>query len=290
MVPVVTVVAGLCCPRCGGLGTAVCDSPVEGTTDADAPIDGGPDRIWVYILAGQSNMVGLGINESLSPENSAPVSGASIYDRAMIDPNPHTNQWLPLGPGFGETDDMFGPELAFGRRMREKFPGRRLAIIKMAEGATRLFDRWKAPTGDLYQLLLSETYEQLQVLACQGQPQVAGFIWMQGEADAVEQGAAQDYQQNLTQFILELRTDLGNAHTPMVAGLISTDAGWPYADLVRRATVQVSDCLDRMDVVETDDLPVSGAARAHYTSDGYITLGERFADSMTKVQTSCSGL
>jgi hypothetical protein len=254
--------------------------------DGGAPIDGGDRRIWVYLLAGQSNMVGVGLDEQLSGDDAKTVPGVSIYARFASSANPNLGRWLSLAPGFGYLADRFGPELAFGRHMHELYPTRSLAIIKVAEGSTGLYDRWKASTGDLYQLLVKETRAQLQVLATQGRPQIAGLLWMQGETDATMVSPAKAYQQNLTQFIGSLRSDLGISRLPVVAGLIAKDAKWPYADIVRAATTEISTQLGRVDVVETDDLPMFPTDLAHLDSDSNLKLGRRFADAIAAMQST----
>gem|GEM_PF-988521 len=259
-----------------------------GPCDADAadsaPSDSGPlPRIWVYLLAGQSNMVGLGENSDLTQLESTPVPDSEIYDDSVGDWNTHVGTWLAIGPGCGAHDDQFGPELGFARRFREIYPDRRLAIIKLGQGGTGLYDRWKAPTGDLYQLMVSTVRAQLAVLAMRGRPQIAGFIWMQGEADASNRGQALAYRQNLVDFVTGLRADLGVAGMPIVAGLIAQDFGWPYADIVRDSTALVSTMTGQMEVVETDDQPMWPDDLAHYSSAGQLTIGTRFADAAARL-------
>jgi hypothetical protein len=263
-------------------------SPVEvpGALDGGAGLEAGSsgERIWVYVLAGQSNMAGAAMSDRLAPDDSAAVPGATIYLRDPLGWNGQAGQWLPLGPGFGAWSYCFGPELAFGRRLHELNPSRKLALIKVAEGGTGLYDRWKVPTGDLYQLLLREVRTQLGVLAARGRPQLAGFVWMQGESDAGAQAPASAYQQNLTDLITALRRELGSALLPVVGGLIATDYRWPYANQVREATRQVGAQLGRTEVIETDDLSMIWDGTAHYDVAGTLGLGRRFADAMASMQ------
>jgi hypothetical protein len=224
-------------------------------------------------------MVGTGRNADLHPADRAPVSGVSIWYNAGIHPNTRVKKWLPLGPGFGATDENFGLELSFGRALTDGRPGSKIAIIKVAEGGTGLHDRWKAGTGDLYLLLVSEVKARLAELAGEN-PRIDGFVWMQGENDASRADTAAAYRKNLEEFLLRLRTDLGAPDMQVVAGLISTDAGWPYAARVREATSQAASQLAGMKVVETDDLPVYPADPAHLTSSGDWQLGVRFAGAV----------
>ncbi|MBI5548897.1 MAG: hypothetical protein HY901_33870 [Deltaproteobacteria bacterium] len=263
----------------GGMRADVGDPDDVGMDVAGADAGSDSSRIWVYVMAGQSNMVGLGKSADLTVAQAAPVANAVIYYDSCVHPNTHTKRWLPLGPGFGALDDRFGPELGFGRRWRELYPDRALAIIKVAEGGTALHDRWKARTGDLYQLLLSEAQAQLADLSARGRPQLAGFLWMQGESDAVEAAAADLYGQNLTELVSDLRSELGVPFLPTVAGLIAQSPLWPYSGTVRNGIALVSVQLGQMEVVETSDLTTWLDDAAHYDSASTLALGRRFADA-----------
>ncbi|MBI5534234.1 MAG: hypothetical protein HY898_16035 [Deltaproteobacteria bacterium] len=263
---------------CNGL-----DDDCNGQVDDGA---GCKPLLWVFVLAGQSNMVGLGFNNELPSEEQGNVDGATIYYDDSIHPNTNTLKWMQLGPGFGVTEDRYGPELSFGRRMRQLFPSRKLAIIKVAEGGTALHDRWKAPSGDLYQLMKGEVASQLEALKNDWLPQLVGFVWMQGESDAIDSSFADAYQANLTGMLMQGRVDWQIPILATTAGLIRPSALWPYAATVRGATTNVAALVGEMDVIDTQDLPTQPADPAHYTSASFIELGRRFADNLAGQLTS----
>jgi hypothetical protein len=233
----------------------------------------------VLILAGQSNMVGLGYNSELGAADSAPVAGATIYYDDSVHPNPNTLKWMPLAPGFGVLADRFGPELACGRRLRQLWP-QPLAIIKVAEGGTALHDRWAAKTGDLYKLLVSEVKAQLAVLNKTSQAKLVGMVWMQGESDGTQAGYATAYKANLTAFVNALRQELAAPTLSFTAGLISLRPEWPHAATVRAGTIAAIGALAPMNVVETADLPTHAADPVHYDSASNLSLGRRFAHAV----------
>lgn len=284
-----------CGPRCPGLRMpppqlpflasgavllVACLASFAGCEQGDVEVTLSGEQIWVYVMAGQSNMVGIGRTSSLSSEDASRVSGALIYLAPSTHANTRTRRWYPLGPGFGADVDRFGPELSFGRRTRQLYPGRHIAIIKVADGATGLHDRWQARSGDLYRLLVDTVQGQTEVLATAGgRPQFAGLVWMQGESDAVFAADADTYQQNFTNFVVDLRTDLGHGLVPMVAGLIATH-GWTYADTVRGAITQVANQTGQIEAIETDDLPMDTTNPGHYDTEGNLHLGARFADAL----------
>jgi hypothetical protein len=193
--------------------------------------------------------------------------------------NPKAEKWGPLTPGFGVSADRFGPELTFGRRLRELRPDQTVAIIKIAEGGTALHDRWKAVDGDLYKLMLAEVNKQMQDLTVEWRPQLVGFLWMQGESDATQSSAANAYAANFRQFIFQSRTDTGRLMAT-TAALIKPSSLWPYATTVRNATTLVATQAGQMDTIDTEDLQVQPADLAHYDSAGFIAMGRRFAEKV----------
>jgi hypothetical protein len=275
-----------------GGNDAGADAPATDASDASARrpdirlpdaarIDGPLPRIWVYLMAGQSNMLGQAYTADLAAADAKPIPNAEIYFVSPLETNSHMKAWLPVAPGFGWHDDRFGPEVGFARRYHELYPDRHLALIKVSEGATELFDLWKAPTGALYQLLTQTVLEQLQVLGTRGRPEVAGFLWMQGESDGTVLEHANAYRDNLVTMVEDLRVDLALPTLPVVAGLIATDCCWTYADTIRKGTTQASTLAGNMNVVETDDLPMSKSEIGHYTAAAQIELGSRFANTAT---------
>ncbi|RLB50758.1 MAG: hypothetical protein DRJ42_18170, partial [Deltaproteobacteria bacterium] len=158
-------------------------------------------------------------------------------------------------------------------------PTRTIAILKVAEGATALSDRWAAGTGDLYRLLVQEVEQQMRDLHIEWRPEIAGFVWMQGESDAIGRRDAAAYGTRLRAFIERLRHDIGVPLVPITAGLIVDQELWPHADAVRSATSQLADDLGPMIAVETNDLPTHAADPAHYDSASTLTLGRRFAEA-----------
>jgi len=268
----------------GGGGDGSADGrlgPALAIDTALGGIDGPLPRVWVYVMAGQSNMLGQASNPELSAVDSQPVPNAEIYFISPLETNSRMKAWLPVAPGFGWHDDQFGPEVGFARRYHALYPDRHLAIIKVSQGATELYDLWKAPTGALYQLLTSTVREEMVVLSARGRPEIAGFLWMQGESDGTVLDHANSYRDNLLAMVRELRVDIGLATMPIVAGLIATDCCWTYADTIRKSTTAVSTTAGNMTAVETDDLPMVKNDPRHYSAAGQLELGTRFANAAT---------
>lgn len=267
------------------------DNDCDGLVDEELICADPAQKIWIFILAGQSNMVGLGridelgANQDLFPAtyvNGVPQVGIYLEDSVHNNPNQNgAMRWLDVSTydGFGVDQGHFGPEMGFAARMHELWPDRQIRIIKVNEGGSNLYEQWAARSGYLYDLLINTVNSQLQILCAQERTEVVGFLWMQGESDAFGDHALA-YGQNLRNFIEAYREDLNLPLLPMTAGLIAPQGGWPEAETVRNATSSLADLIGPMNVVETNDLPMWANDQAHYNTRSQLLLGRRFADAI----------
>jgi hypothetical protein len=119
------------------------------------------EPVLVFVLAGQSNMVGRGNGLPESPDPLPPelASQPGIrydhYNPAARSPADNGNEyvnatstdWGPLEPKG--TSRRYGPELTFGRALAAALPGRDIAIVKMALDGTNLREHWvRNPLGE----------------------------------------------------------------------------------------------------------------------------------------------
>ncbi|WP_437728319.1 sialate O-acetylesterase [Sorangium sp. So ce861] len=209
--------------------------------------------VKVFVLAGQSNMVGFGVGNALPAElQSQPDIWYDHHNPDAREGGPYaeatSDDWGPLEPK-GEAR-RYGPEITFGHAMAAAYPAHRIAIVKMAQGGTNLVDHWGrglAPDPEvlyksqLYHALLgkldSATYAGERALRYPGEPtrldnalarleseghdvEIAGLLWMQGENEA-GWSAAFNYGDTLRGFIAAIREDLGVPGLPVVLGRIS---------------------------------------------------------------------
>ena len=268
--------------------TLLTDAPVTDLRPIDE--DARLPELQVVIMAGQSNMVGLGLNRELTGETATTLNSVRIYYNSGTHPTSNALSWRSLSPGFGVNENRFGPEVGLAHRLRQRWPQRRIALIKVAQGSTALSDAWRARSGPIYQRLIAEVRRQLDVLSQHWRPRLAGLVWMQGESDAANEANAIAYQQRLTDFVNAVRADLGHARLPVVAGLISRRESWPHAHHVRSAVIAVATAMPPMHVVEADDLPRHANDPAHYNSAGTLALGRRLADALADFDVSTASI
>ena len=252
-------------------------------------ISHGKTAVPVFLLSGQSNMAGYsgGTNE-LSNDQRSDVDNVKIYMDGDGD-NSKKNKWLTLGFGFGAMSFFIGPELSMGRTLSDSMPGTKIAFIKHSVGGTYLAksEHWLPPSsnngngGGLYKAMMSTIDRAMKSFnsafdTTQYTPKWAGFVWFQGEFDAYEIGYSNAYKQNLTNLINDIRAVTEVEDLPVIIPMIDVQNQWTYNSIVRAADVAVSQKMDNVDTVETKGLPTDGT---HYKAAGYITIGQRIAQS-----------
>ncbi len=208
------------------------------------------DPVKVFILAGQSNTEGKGTVEGATTKgtlrymvNTDPANYGHLVDGS--------NNWITRsdvrvysttdgGEGGGLTvgygsNVLIGPELGFGTVIGNLY-SEKVLIIKTAWGGKSLAVDFLSPTGALnrdrpvgefYDLMLSEVDTVLNNLgayvpgyAGEGY-ELKGFGWHQGYNDRINSVFATEYEQNMKDFINDVRFDLGAADLPFVIGTTS---------------------------------------------------------------------
>lgn len=243
----------------------------------------GPAPLKVFILAGQSNMVGHGevekgdrgnLNYLVENDEKGEYQHLvnekrdwKVRDDVFIYFNHqekiHTGG---LTVGYGANENTIGPELEFGNVIGDYFDGEVL-IIKTAWGGKSLAVDFYPPgeladikpplaagdTGYFYVQMISIVNEVLDHLedhvpSYKGQGyEIMGFGWHQGWNDRINQAANDAYKENMIQFIKDVRKDLGVPKLPFV--MASTGmSGWeethPRALSLMEAQLAVADYPD----------------------------------------------
>jgi len=233
--------------------------------------------IKVFILAGQSNMVGTGNIMDLPEELKEKQEQVMIYNTGTGEYG-----WINLEPGIGAYTGSFGPEVTFGRDMALAYPGETIALVKIAWSGTSLAYDWCPPSaegtlGRLYTEFVDNVWNALVTYPGGDEIQIMGMCWMQGESDATNIYPASDYEANLTCFINDVRAEFNLPQMPFIIAMIDRTATWPEYEIVRQAQVNVSQNMQNIGIFDTDAYPTDGS---HYYSEGLILMGEDFASTM----------
>jgi hypothetical protein len=155
----------------------------------------------LYLLIGQSNMVGRGAVEE--------------QDRV---PHPRVLALTQDGRWTPATDpvhfDQRGAGVClcstFARAMADADPGVTIGLIPAAVNGTALA-RWQKG-NDLYERAVARAKVALR------DGTLAGILWHQGESDTHQEQDARSYAARLAGMAADLRADLGAGDVPFVAG------------------------------------------------------------------------
>lgn len=210
----------------------------------------------VYLMAGQSNMMGLG-NTSQLPAGyrHTPSNVTFIYQGSQ----------RPLA-----RNARFGPEVSFAHLVSRAFPNDEHIIIKFAATGSHI-QQW-LPGQHYYRAML----RQINISFHQ-RPQVDAVFWMQGESDARNSYRAGHYANRLSRFIHHLRRDLRSPSSLFIMGQINPQgSGYPMVHQVQLNQRVVDAQVNNTLLVSSHGLQ-KNVDNIHYNSQGQLELGRRFA-------------
>lgn len=249
---------------CGG-GGAGSDAPAQspGSAAGEAP-QSAEEALPVFLLLGQSNMVGHGADpKELSAELVASVSALVFAGGAWETLRPSGAYQEPGSyKGMGFSPEI-GLALALGR----------VGVVKSAANGSSLVNDWAHGGRERAKALA------LAKAALASRPsRLAGVLWMQGESDSFDEGPARAYRDNLRELVASLRAELGAPGVPFVAVRISPSVNFVQRDVVRGA--QMDPGIARYAWIDTDDLD-HGEDAVHFTGQAELELGRRFAKAFS---------
>lgn len=278
----------------------------------------------IFLLAGQSNMVGLGYLSRVDPEPVSPWhTDIKMWDHAqgkmvqaqdpLIHQGPRPAGKMGLGMSFanGHMAHMRG---------RGGFPHRKILLVGAAWGATGFqasaAHNW-TPTGDLASGAINRANAAIAAaLAAEPSSRFQGILWHQGESDILAGDITRSptYQSKLVQLISSFRSNIkvnGGAVSDAVviigvptACFMSNCTNWLYRR--SKGTAQdraaflamangIQDVIARSACVGNNRLSWNtGTDGVHYTRPALRAMGKRYHAKFLELvhgvaQTGCSG-
>lgn len=230
-------------------------------------------KYQVILMAGQSNMVGLGKVKHLTNFNLP--DNISLFDYST-------------DTDLKELPYNFGPEVGLARRLNKEFPDTNFILIKYAIGGSSI-NEWlstveskiKRPTdfGNIYGKFL----EFSNTITKNYNTTNLAFLWMQGETDTAYNSTAKTYDTNLKLLISNVRNDFNDPNLPVLIGEINPKSEqYKYVQIVQNAQHRISESLPNTYLIETKTLEKSKDS-VHYTSLGLLKLGDNFGDILSKL-------
>ncbi|MEO2030526.1 MAG: sialate O-acetylesterase [Planctomycetaceae bacterium] len=262
-------------------------------------IDAADRPIKVFILAGQSNMVGWG--DSLKLEDDLRNGNGRVL---MFE----NGNWQPLKPfqevkknqaKFGLAEFSFGPEIAFGHEIAKAWPDETIGIVKVAVGGTSIL-AWKpnwskedadrvgqGGRGPLYRKLI----RKIEQAKSARDIDIVGFLWLQGGGDMKNVVVAREYLDNLKSLVTAVRKDTGIPDLPFYCGSVRRnedpddltdlvpqriDGRYPAVQWVIKAQWDVQKAIPNAHTVILRDI-ATHPMNVHYDTHGQLAVGRHYA-------------
>jgi hypothetical protein len=224
---------------------------------------------YVVLMAGQSNMVGLGEVKDL--DNCYLPNNVSYFNYST---NSHLKEF---------SNYYFGPEVGLAKRLNKEFPNLNFIFVKFAIGSSSI-NEWlpnveskiyrKVDFGDLY----DKFYKMTDSVTKNFNTKTLALLWMQGETDARYKSTSDDYENNFKLFISKVRKDYNNHNLPIVFGKVNPySENHKYVSQIQLAQKNIINSLPNTYMIETETLDKQ-KDNVHYSSSGLLKLGEAYGD------------
>jgi len=237
-----------------------------------------PSKVFLFLLAGQSNMAGRGVIEAEDQVVDPRI--VFLKEDRVWRPARDPMHWDRLG------FNGVGPALSFARALLPNLPADAvIGLIPAAQGSTPIAQWRKTYDGAntyyggqyLYPHALSRALEAMQIGT------LAGILWNQGENDhtTAELDGAVAYRADLHRLIADLRADLGRPDLPFIAATLG-----PWRDganalngvyLNLPSEVPFTAVVNTLDPEVAPLLVNNPADLPHYLSPSYRLLGQMYA-------------
>lgn len=226
----------------------------------------------LYLCIGQSNMAGyapLDSNQDMAVmDNVYLFNTSNSFEQAS---NP-LNKYSTVAAG-GATIQL-GPSYSFAQAIKTR-TNAPVGLIVNARGGSSIENWTKGGTGDARDTLYTPT--MARALEAQKWGTFKGIIWHQGEANKND---LTTYEARLTQFVQDLRTDLGISDLYFVAGQIGRFG--LNVDNFNNLIMNISNFVPNSACVSSEGLGNITGDNNHFDRDAAIELGKRYANAMAK--------
>ncbi|MEN8117437.1 MAG: sialate O-acetylesterase [Bacteroidota bacterium] len=227
------------------------------------------DSLYIFIMAGQSNMAGRGFVE---PQDTVPNRRIMTIDKSM--------NWIyAKEPLHFYEPSLTGLDcgMSFAKKLLDSIPeGISIAIIPCAVGGSSI-EQWLNNETFRGVTLLDNFKGKVDFVKDYGI--IKGIIWHQGESNAKSE-LIPKYSQRLDSLINGFRVFVKNDTLPVILGELGSysepiekQIKW---DSINKIINKLTETDENLAVIETGDLIHKGD-KVHFDSESQRILGERFA-------------
>lgn len=223
-------------------------------------------NVWVFILAGQSNMAGRGMVE---PQD-------TISNKRILSINKNGQLIIAKEPLHFYEPNLTGLDCgySFGKAMIKNIPDSiSILLLPSAVGGSSI-SQWLGDSLFRNIKLFSNFLTKVETGKQYGI--IKGILWHQGESDANEKNIPL-YSERLSVLFTKFRKAIGNDNLPILLGeLGSFSKNKNGFELINKAIHSYAAQDANTAVISTGDLKHKGDS-LHFNSKAQRTMGKRFA-------------
>jgi hypothetical protein len=193
----------------------------------------------------------------------------------------------------GHSPGHYGPELMFGHvfpKLKSPLQGQAIGIAKYATGGTEIYAHWMKENKEDS---LNHWYGLVDTIKG-AKGSLEAFVWFQGETDSFADWNRENYLDNLTKFIIDVRQEIFDSSTNKFA--LPTDipviivelGGWAYS--INSTVVEAQRAFVEKDknaaIVKTgasDEDKDKLIKFYHYDAATQLIIGNRIAEAMAQI-------
>ena len=224
-------------------------------------------NVWVFMMAGQSNMAGRGLVE---PQDTVP-------NKRVLTINQNNEIILAKEPIHFYEPTMAGLDcgLTFGKELTRQVPDSiSVLLIPTAVGGSKI-SQWLGDCLHRDVHLLTNFKEKVKLGEKYGA--IKGILWLQGESDANETDCPL-YLSRLTDLMATFRDVINNQEFPVMIGEIGSFSSNVYFLKINEQIEAYSRTDSHCMIIPTSDLKDRGD-HLHFNSEGQRLLGKRYAEA-----------
>jgi hypothetical protein len=226
------------------------------------------ENIWVFIMAGQSNMAGRGIVEPQDTISNKRVLSINKAGQIIIAKEPlHFYEPNLTGLDCG---------LSFAKTLLKKLSDSiSILMIPSAVGGSSI-SQWLGDSLYRNVKLFSNFKEKVELAKRYGL--IKGILWHQGESDANERNIPK-YDERLNTLFSKFRTTIENNNLPVLMGELGSYSANKNKWALINGSIHSYSMKDKNTaVISTSDLKHKGDS-VHFNSTGQRRMGKRFAEA-----------